>query len=62
MDKLNGCIFLIKDDDLLEKYNTIWDKVSTDIKKESDSEPVYKKEFMKTKIKYNGDKVTDFYD
>ena len=24
--------FLIKDDGLLEKYNTIWDKVSTDIK------------------------------
>ena len=23
--------FLIEDDDLLEKYNTIWDKVSTDI-------------------------------
>ena len=31
--------FLIGDDDLLEKYNTIWDKVSTDIKKEFDSEP-----------------------
>ena len=28
--------FLIKDDDLLDKYNTIWDKVSSDIKK-SDS-------------------------
>ena len=39
MDKLNGCIFLIEDDDL-EKYNTIWDKVTTDIKKEFDSEPV----------------------
>ena len=25
--------FLIEDDDLLEKYNTIWDKVSGDIKK-----------------------------
>ena len=25
--------FLIEDDDLLEKYNTIWDKVSADIKK-----------------------------
>ena len=25
--------FLIKDDDLLEKYNTIWDKISVDIKK-----------------------------
>ena len=24
--------FLIEDDDLLEKYNFIWDKVSTDIK------------------------------
>ena len=29
------------DDDLLEKYNTIWDKVGVDIKKELDSEPVY---------------------
>ena len=26
--------FLIKDNDLLEKYNTIWDKVSADIKKD----------------------------
>ena len=25
--------FLIEVDDLLEKYNTIWDKVSVDIKK-----------------------------
>ena len=25
--------FLIKDDDLFEKYNTIQDKISTDIKK-----------------------------
>ena len=27
-------VFFNKDDDLLEKYNTIWDKVSFDIKKE----------------------------
>ena len=27
--------FLIEDDGLLEKYNTIWDKVSTDIKKKN---------------------------
>ena len=32
MGKLNGCAFLIEDD-LLEKHNTIWDKVSSDIKK-----------------------------
>ena len=29
--------FFIEDDDLLEKYNTIWDKVSADIKNEFDS-------------------------
>ena len=33
--------FLIEDDGLLEKYDTIWDKVSADIKKEFYSEPVY---------------------
>ena len=27
--------FLIEDDDLLEKYNTIWAKVSADIKKKN---------------------------
>ena len=54
--------FLIEDDDLLEKYNTIWDEVSADIKREFDSEPVYNKEYLKTKIKSHGDEVTDFYD
>ena len=32
--------FLIEDNDLLEKYNTIWDEVSADSEKEIDSEPV----------------------
>ena len=32
--------FLIEDNDLLEKYNTIWDEVSHDSEKEIDSEPV----------------------
>ena len=53
---------LIEDDDLLEKYNTIWDNVSADIKKELDSEPVYNKNYLKTKIQSHGDEVTDFYD
>ena len=30
--KTKWIYFLIKDDDLLEKYKTIWDKVSADIK------------------------------
>ena len=54
--------FLTEDENLLKKYNTIWYKVSTDIKKMFDSEPVYHKKFLKTKIKSYGDKVTDFYD
>ena len=53
--------FLIEDDNLLEKYNTIWDKIRADIKKEFHSNPVYSKEFLKTNIS-RGDEVTDFYD
>ena len=41
--------FLIEDDDLLEKHNTVWDKVSADIKEEFDSEPVYNKSYLKPK-------------
>ena len=52
--------FLIEDDDLLEKYNNIWDKVAADIKK-IDNEPVYNKEYLKTKIKCHRDQITDFY-
>ena len=49
--------FLIEDDYLLEKYNTILDKVSADIKKRFNSEPVYNKNCWKTKIKSHGNEV-----
>ena len=49
--------FLIEDDDVLEQYNSIWDKVNADIKKEFHSEPVYNK----TELKSHGDEVTGFY-
>ena len=52
--------FLIVDDDLLEKYNTIWDKVSADIKKEFDSEPVYNKSYLKTKLNLIAMKLQTF--
>ena len=45
-----------------KKNNSIWDKVSADVKKEFDSEPVYNKDFLKTKIKTHGDKVAGFHD
>ena len=52
----------LTEDDLLEKYNSIWDKVCADVKKEFDSKPVYNKSYLKTKIKSHGNEVTDFYD
>ena len=39
MDKLSECFFLIENDECLEKYNSVWDKVSAAIKKEFDSKP-----------------------
>ena len=42
--------------------STNWDKVSADIKKEYDSEHVYNKNYLKTKIKSHRDEVPDFYD
>ena len=54
--------FLIEDDEILEKYNTIWDKVSADIKKDFDREPVNHKNYLKTKVKSHVDEVTGFYD
>ena len=54
--------FLIEDNDLLKKYNTIWDKVSVNITRQFGSESVYNKEFLKNKIKSHGDEATDFYE
>ena len=54
MDKLNECIYLIEDGGLLEKYNTIRAKVSGNIKKVFESDPVYNKSFLETKIKSHG--------
>ena len=54
--------FLIKDDELLEKYNEIWEKVKNRIRKEFDSEPVYNEKYLKAKIKsYNGKINTNFH-
>ena len=38
-DEAKYMSFFIKDDELLEKYNKIWEKVKNSIKKEFDSEP-----------------------
>ena len=47
-DKTNYMSFLIKSDELLEKYNEIWEKVNINIKKIFNSEPVYNKKYLKS--------------
>ena len=54
--------FLIEGEELLKKYNDIWNKDSNSIKKEFNSEPIFNKEFLKTKIKSYVDEATDFHD
>ena len=41
--------FLIRDDELLGKYNKIWEKVKNSIKREFDSELAYKEKYLKAK-------------
>ena len=52
--------FLIEDDDLVEKSNAIWYKVSADVKEEFACKPIYNKKILKIKIKSHGNEVTDF--
>ena len=61
LPKMNACrrdfnetkyiSFLIKNDKLLEKFKKNWDKVSNAIKKGYDSEPIYNKKYLRTKVK-----------
>ena len=50
-DKTKYMYFLIKNYELLEKYDRIWGKFRNVIKKGYDGEPVYKDKHLKTKIK-----------
>ena len=58
--KTKWMYFLIKDDNLAEKPNIIWYRVSADIKEEFACEPIYNKKILKVKIKSHGNEVTDF--
>ena len=54
-DETKYLSFLIKGDELLEKYNEILEKVKDNLKKEFESEPVYNEKYLKVKIiSYNG--------
>ena len=54
--------FLMKDNELLEKYNEIWEKVRNILKNEFDSEPMYNEKYLKAIIiSYSGRINTNFH-
>ena len=50
-DETKYMSFLIKDDELLKKYNKIWEKVKNGIKKSFDIKLVYNEKYLKRKTK-----------
>ena len=61
-DKTKYLSFLIKDDELLEKYNEVWKRVKHSLRREFDIEPVDNEKYLKAKIKsFNGKINTKFH-
>ena len=63
-DETKYMSFWIKDDELLQNYNEIWERVIESIKKKKKviSEPVYDEKYLKSKIKsYKGTINTNFH-
>ena len=55
--------FLTDNNEFLESYTKIWEKISDVIDKKFDSDPVYNNKYINTKIRsYNNDIITNFHD
>ena len=55
--------FFTDNNEFLERYTEIWEKISDLIDKKFDSDPVYNSKYINTKIKlYNNDIITNFHD
>ena len=47
--------FVIKDDDVLDKYNEIWEKIKETLNTKFHNMPVYEQKYMKAKVReFNG--------
>ena len=53
--------FMLKNDDVLDKYNEIWGNIKTDLKTKFHSMPVYDEKYIKAKVReFNGVIKTNF--
>ena len=47
--------FMVKNEDVLNKYNKIWDQIKEKLNIKFHSEPIYDKKYIKTKVReFNG--------
>ena len=46
--------FIIKDDDMLDKYNEVWDKIKEKLNIKFHSKPVYDEKYIKAKVREYG--------
>ena len=53
--------FMIKDDNVLDKYNKIWDKIKNKLSVKFHSKPVYDQKYLKAKVReFDGMIKTNF--
>ena len=53
--------FVIKDDDVLDKYNKTWDKIKEKLSIKFHTTPVYDEKYIKAKVReFNGMIKTNF--
>ena len=55
--------FVTGNNEFLERYTKIWEKINDLVNKKFDSDPVYNSKYLNTKIRsYNNDIKTNFHD
>ena len=62
-DGIRKMSFLTNNNEFLERYTKIWEKISDLIDKKFDSDPVYNNKYINAKIRsHNNDIMTNFHD
>ena len=62
-DDIRKMSFLTDNNEFLERYTTIWEKISNLVNKKFNSDPLYNNKYINTKIRsYNNDIKTNFHD
>ena len=51
------CFFLIKDEEVLDKYEQIWDVIKNKLGTKFHSEPVYDETYIKAKVRESDGKI-----